>query len=304
MNFKKDICLLMLILFFISLSFVSASDNNQTIGMIDNEELSTSPATFTDFSDEIQKAGDTINLKTDYTYNSDFNKNGIVINKSMTIEGNGKTFDGNNNARIFNITADNVVINNVNFINGFVKSSGEKPNSGAAIHCTGSNLIINNCTFINNNGGNNGGGDDEGTPEATPTATATATPTEEEHKASELDLTEIKKNEVFSTIRCVTAYFVVFVILLLYILSEPTRKVSTARSSSRAYSVTSHNKSYEEYIQELNERRRARVRNEKEIAREKFIDKYERKTPIDYVTNFAKQNFTSGKSKKRRKPRI
>lgn len=131
-----------------------------------------------------------------------------------------------------------------------------------------------------------------------------ATPTEEAHKESELDLSEIKKNEVFSTIRCVSAYFVVFIILLLYILSEPTRKVSTARSSSRAHSVSSHNKSYEEYIQELNERRRARVRNEKEIAREKFIDKYERKTPIDYITNFATQNFTSGKSKKRRKPRI
>ena len=87
MNFNKKFCLLMLILFFISLSFVSAtSDNNQTIGAIDNEGLSATSATFSDFQTDIETAGDTIDLTTDYTYDTGFDKAGIVINKTITIK--------------------------------------------------------------------------------------------------------------------------------------------------------------------------------------------------------------------------
>lgn len=158
MKFNKKFCLLILILFFVSLSFASAVSDNQTDELISNDGLSVDAATFENFSDEVQTAGDTIDLKTDYVYNDNFTVDGIVIDKPITINGNGKTFDGKNSARIFNITADNVVINNVNFVNGFVPVNESSPDNGAAIYCTGANLIINNCTFTNNQAGCYGGG--------------------------------------------------------------------------------------------------------------------------------------------------
>lgn len=159
MKFDKKFCLLILVLFFVSVSFVSATgDDDQTIELIDNEELSVDSATFSDLNEKIQTAGDTVDLEKDYTYDSSFSKDGIVINKTITINGNGKTIDGQKNARIFNITADSVTINNLNFINAYVKVNEDAADNGAAIYCTGSKLILNNCTFTNNYGGCHGGG--------------------------------------------------------------------------------------------------------------------------------------------------
>ena len=134
----------LLILFFISISFVSAENNNTQTNEIltDNNNLTTN--SFNALQEEISSSKSTLELNKDYAYDEGFDKTGIVINKPITLNGNGITLNGKNTARIFNINADNVTINNIRFVNGFDNSTG------GAILCKGSNLIINNCTFINN----------------------------------------------------------------------------------------------------------------------------------------------------------
>ena len=91
-------------------------------------------------------------LDDDYSYVNGSNK-GILISKSITIDGNGHTLDGNRLSRMFNITADNVTIKNINFINGnaygryFSNDVG-----GGAIYWNGANGYLENCTFTDNRG--------------------------------------------------------------------------------------------------------------------------------------------------------
>ena len=91
-------------------------------------------------------------LDDDYSYVNGSNK-GIIISKSITIDGNGHTLDGNRLSRMFNITADNVTIKNINFINGnaygryFSNDVG-----GGAIYWNGANGYLENCTFTDNRG--------------------------------------------------------------------------------------------------------------------------------------------------------
>ncbi len=91
-------------------------------------------------------------LDDDYKFINGSNK-GILISKSITIDGKGHTLDGNRLSRMFNITADNVIIKNINFINGnaygryFSNEAG-----GGAIYWNGSDGFIENCNFTNNYG--------------------------------------------------------------------------------------------------------------------------------------------------------
>lgn len=168
MKLNLKLISLLLILFFVTISFVSASeideleinDNNnvrvndmstENIGanlIQEKEPLSAANSkTFKDLNSEISKAeaGDTIVLDSDYVYNSGFTNNGITINKKLTIDGNGYTLDAKKSGRIFSITADNVILKNIIFVNGY-KSDG-----AGAISCSiASKLTISNCTFKNN----------------------------------------------------------------------------------------------------------------------------------------------------------
>ena len=121
--------LLVLTVLFISISAVSAEGN------------------FTALQNEINSSGDSIDIKNDYVYDNatDYSYNeGISVNKSnFTINGNGHTINGANQARIFEIDGENITILNLNFINA-------KSNSmGGAISAAGS-VTLNNVTFINN----------------------------------------------------------------------------------------------------------------------------------------------------------
>ncbi|WP_292884718.1 Ig-like domain-containing protein [Methanobrevibacter sp. UBA212] len=93
-------------------------------------------------------AGDVIELTKNYTY-SDKDKitNGILINKKITINGNGNTLDAKAKSRIFNIAKSNVGVelNNINFVNG-------KSDYGGAIQLQyhSDNHLITNCNFTNN----------------------------------------------------------------------------------------------------------------------------------------------------------
>ena len=151
MSGKKMVLILIVIcIFLLSLSTVSANDNSTTLNKSD-EMLSAGELTFTNLNEKINSDDSTVTLTDDYKFNSntdsDF-KNGIVISRPMNILGNGHTIDGANAARIFNITSKDVFISNVNFING-------NADNGAAIIGEGYGVI--SCNFTSNTATANGG---------------------------------------------------------------------------------------------------------------------------------------------------
>ena len=88
--------------------------------------------------------GNILNLSNNYEfYPESDTPNGIKINKSITINGNGYIIDGKGSSRIFNISADNVVLENASLING-------NDINGSAIYAEGNNIIIRNSILLNN----------------------------------------------------------------------------------------------------------------------------------------------------------
>lgn len=86
----------------------------------------------------------TLYLNNDYT-NDNLSDNGIIISKNIRIEGNGFTLNGLNESRIFTIiNSSNLILNNINFINGYGFYGG-------AIYSDN----FSNCTFTNLNFTNN-----------------------------------------------------------------------------------------------------------------------------------------------------
>ena len=106
---------------------------------------------FDDLSEEINSIpeGGVLVLDRDYEFINGSIK-GIVISKSITIDGAGHTLDGKKLSRIFNVTADNVTIKNVNFINGNSLGSYGIIYGGGAIYWNGTNGYVENCSFMNN----------------------------------------------------------------------------------------------------------------------------------------------------------
>ena len=167
MKFNMKLISLILILFFISVSAVCAEDSVQTaddttepVSDIDNidevqsndiytaNSTAAGPKGFHDLQQQIWKteAGSTIELDCDYVSDG-VREWDIGIDRQLTIDGKGHTLDGKNAQGIFTVSSGvtNVVIKNVNFINGV-------RNCGAAIHAYNgaNNLIVDNCTFKNN----------------------------------------------------------------------------------------------------------------------------------------------------------
>ena len=111
-------------------------------------------------SDKIVNGGDEVNLTEDYVYQpmteSHFQK-GINITRNLTINGNGHSIDGKNQARIFYVYPDcNVIFKDIVFING---NATDEDDVGGAIfgNIQGTTLAI-NCTFINNTATSGGAG--------------------------------------------------------------------------------------------------------------------------------------------------
>ncbi len=100
--------------------------------------------------DELEKllnntgSGSTVYLEKDYDYNTSlWRKPPIIINKTLTIDGKGHTLNGLNSLKFFEITADNVVLRNITFINGFCLKDSE----GVAIDWLGNNGVLEDCIF-------------------------------------------------------------------------------------------------------------------------------------------------------------
>ena len=142
---------------------VSASDIEQTdadtdvIAVSNNDVLGdgVDSGTFSDLQDKINNAGEgsTIELLNNYTYGDAFLAGGIIINKSITIEGNGFTIDGANQARIFFINAtEGIVLNNIVFANAISTQGG-----AILFNKNVSDVIISNSIFRNNSLSHNEG---------------------------------------------------------------------------------------------------------------------------------------------------
>ena len=109
-----------------------------------NEVYTTSEASFTNLTDEIESGGAVLDLNRDYTFNNETDNNtGILISKdNFILNGNGHTIDGKNQSRILNITGNNITLNNLILINA-------NADKGGAIYANAA-LTLNNVTFIDN----------------------------------------------------------------------------------------------------------------------------------------------------------
>jgi len=143
---NKLILCALLFLLLMTLSTVSASENGT-----DESNVMDIPG-FNNLSDKINNTDDTVTLDSDYEYKNGTDKE-IVISKPVTIDGSGHTIDAKKSSRIFNVTADNVVIKNIRFVNGNALGNYFRSDvGGGAIYWSGANGILENCTFINNTG--------------------------------------------------------------------------------------------------------------------------------------------------------
>lgn len=145
---KKGVFIL-IILFFVSIACVSASDDlnaTDSLSISDGDDI-VSSSDFNQLQNLINSAGegDTISLTSDYVGGGEVN-----INKQITINGNGHSIDASHASRIFMINADNVVLKNLRLLNGNTDMWG------GAIYCEHP-LTIDNCEFISNHAKYKGG---------------------------------------------------------------------------------------------------------------------------------------------------
>ena len=123
---------------------IISDDGQDTLEITQNYIYTTGESSFSNLTDEIENTGTSLDLNQDYAFNNETdNKNGIVIGKdNFVLNGNGRTIDGKNQSRIFNITANNVTLSNLIL-------TGGNADKGGAIYTSGS-LTLNNVTFIKN----------------------------------------------------------------------------------------------------------------------------------------------------------
>lgn len=165
MKFLRNKKIMILTIFLISLfavGFASAADNSTSdvVSMDDtgnnvfNIEIPEGKQSFYKLNETINGHDDEdIYLSEDYVFydnDSDF-RNGIVIDRDVTIYGNGCTINGKNEARIFKVENNhNVVFNNINFVNAHAADAeyGGAVSGGYAVNCTFTN---NSANFTLNN---------------------------------------------------------------------------------------------------------------------------------------------------------
>ena len=167
MKFKKSFLTLCILIFLFGIVCVSASDINDTVtaeeepqiveqaddGLIESAQedlLSEDDGTFTALQRLIDNSAkdSTITLDKDYAYDEGFSTRGIVVDKNLTIDGNGHTLDGLSKSRIFLINGKvinpyTVTLKNIKFKNGHTDLYG------GAIFNFG-NAVVDNCEFSHN----------------------------------------------------------------------------------------------------------------------------------------------------------
>jgi len=161
---SKIIFISLIIVILLSISAVSASqiDNltqKNKISSTNSDELLSdeNDASLINLSNDISASGSSLDLSKNYVYNStkdtDIPNSGIKIENSIIIDGKGYSIDAGNSKRIFQISSSNVLLKNINFINGFHNDNG-----GAVLVDSGlTNITFENCFFTNNHANNQGG---------------------------------------------------------------------------------------------------------------------------------------------------
>ena len=99
------------------------------------------------------EANSVLTLDRNYTFTIGMDENltdGIVIDKPITINGNGYTINALQKARIFKVTSGNVVLNNITFTNATAS------NNGGAVYFSSSGSVT-NCNFTDNTASGDGG---------------------------------------------------------------------------------------------------------------------------------------------------
>ncbi len=122
-------------------SDVISSSNGEILNAKDN-------GTFTALKEKINNADEnaTITLENDYTYDEGFSRDGIIISKSITLDGNNHILDAKSLSRIFSITTyDNVTLKNIIFKNAYSSDNG----GAIALGIFYTNFSVINSTFIN-----------------------------------------------------------------------------------------------------------------------------------------------------------
>lgn len=152
MKINKNLIILSLLLVFcITLGAVSATedisadtDDNSVAafeGSVMNEEINTVSDSGIHYSseiyDEIKNATGTYNITADYQ----IDKTLEITNNNVIIEGNNHTIYGNKN-QAFRITGDNIIIQNLNFVN----CTASRERGGAILFLKGG--AVSNCNFV------------------------------------------------------------------------------------------------------------------------------------------------------------
>ena len=110
---------------------------------------------FEELETAISQSNGTLILNSDVTKDSsefDKYKDGIVINKNITIIGNGFTINANNDGRIFFLNSGfTLTLINITLANAHVSlGGGNDVRQGGAIYTDGGNIIISDSRFSNN----------------------------------------------------------------------------------------------------------------------------------------------------------
>ena len=154
MNLKR-IMIYAFILLILSMTAVSSADfdDNSTDGLNDNslesfeiqdsQNLANPEGTFSDLQSLIDNTPEygAILLNQDYSQGK-----AVHIDKSITIDGQGHTIDGQNIHNLITSAKGIITFKNINFKNGYIEDR-----IGGAIYSKGtSDITIINCTFVNN----------------------------------------------------------------------------------------------------------------------------------------------------------
>ena len=207
MKKKLSLLLLLFLVCILSISAISATENtanNDVMGIDNNKENNLETNIYSDVStgnencklsldqnndDKLKDSGElnfndlnriingnsnsTINLSNNYKYDEESDQdfvNGIIIDRDLTIYGNGITLNGNSMARIFNVIDSNLNVSfyDIHFKNGHSSNNGGAIRGGTAYNCNfNDNYASNggaiyggtayNCTFKDNEAKHNGG---------------------------------------------------------------------------------------------------------------------------------------------------
>ena len=163
---KKTLLFLFIILLVLSIGAVSATNETDTstsdiphtddiinentknndIIILSNENAQKS---MTELENTIKNNKNTTIFLTDdyqWTEQDAYLEHGIIIDKSIIIDGQGHKIDANHKMRIFQVT-NNITFKNINFLNGWTANTGF---GGAVWNKEVKNITIINCTFTGN----------------------------------------------------------------------------------------------------------------------------------------------------------